>query len=360
MFVCSKTAISSKTDLDAFRRVNDDDPHAEFRELLEKRDYAGMSDEDRKRYKELEEACTVNTLRKTDCVVTTPSQTAKPLLIKARKTVVGIHDEVCQASDLDSLMLWVHNVESIARYIMIGDPLQLGVTVKTAHLEKGKDDNWNPFCKQLMHVFFKRLKNRDFLVFLLSEQFRQAEGLVDIINEVFYNNKITNGAGTALKERPRAQAAVEWIKKNYNVSDGIPHLCLNVKNAICLRGGKGQSKYNLHNVVATCRLIRQMLKDGLFKEEEILVIAPYRRQVGIYRDRFHSLGWHNIKVVTTDASQGRESMCAIYDLVVPKTRDTAEVGFIKNSERLNVGLSRGRDCFVLVCDLDALEVTPKR
>ena len=49
------------------------------------------------------------------------------------------------------------------------------------------------------------------------------------------------------------------------------------------------------------------------------------------RNRFHSLGWHKIKVVTTDASHGREQMCAIYDLVVPKTRDTAEVGFIKNS-----------------------------
>ena len=142
-------------------------------------------------------------------------------------------------------MLWVHNVESIARYIMIGNPLQLGVTVKTANIKEG-EDQWNLFSKQLGHVLFKRLRNRGFPVFLLDEQFRQAEGLVDVITEVFYGNKIKNGAGTSLSERPRAQTAVKWIKEKFGVSDGIPHLCLDVKNAVSLRGGKGKSNYNLH------------------------------------------------------------------------------------------------------------------
>ena len=89
-----------KNDLEAFRDTTEQDPHAEFRGLLEK-GFAELSDEERTRYKELKEACTVDTLRKTSCVVTTPSQTANTLLKQARKTVVGIHDEVCQASDLE-------------------------------------------------------------------------------------------------------------------------------------------------------------------------------------------------------------------------------------------------------------------
>ena len=344
--------------LEAFRRIGNDDPHAEFRDSLKAGKFID-SEEGRKRYKQLEEDCTIDTLRKTSCVVTTPSQTANPLLIKARKTVVGIHDEVCQASDLDSLMLWAHNVDTIARYIMIGDPLQLGVTVKTAGLEAGKD-GWNPFSKQLQHVFFKRLKNRGFPVFLLNEQFRQAEGLVDLINEIFYKGKITNGPGTSLDERPRAKEAVKWIKDNYGVSDGIPHLCINIQNAVSIRGGRRFSKYNLYNIVVCTAVIRKMLAEGLFTQQQILVVSPYGEQCERYRSHFVKLGWLQIRVVTTGASQGREAPCVIYDLVVPKERDTEGIGFIKNQERLNVGLSRGQDCFILICDLSALEDTEKR
>ena len=52
--------------------------------------------------------------------------------------------------------------------MMVGDALQLVVTVKTANLKKG-EDHCNPFSKQFLHVLFKRLKNRGFSVMLLDE-----------------------------------------------------------------------------------------------------------------------------------------------------------------------------------------------
>ena len=122
-----------------------------------------------------------------------------------------------------------------------------------------------PLLKTLAHVLFKRLKNRDFPVFLLDEQFRQAEGLVDAINEVFYDNKIKNGAGPSLSERPRPQAAVKWIKERYDFSDGIPISVLTSRMQFFGAAAKADQMYSLRNIAAICTMIRKMLDDGRFK-----------------------------------------------------------------------------------------------
>ena len=72
----------------------------------------------------------------------------------------------------------------------------------------------------------------------------------------------TNAEVTKIQNRPRAQEAINFIRKHYGVSDTVPHICLNVSDGVCLREPM-QSRYNLHNIIATTHAIRTMLDEHL-------------------------------------------------------------------------------------------------
>ena len=187
---------------------------------------------------------------------------------------------------------------------------------------------------------------------MFYEQYRLASGLEDVFNHLFYKRKIINADCTKLEKRPRAQKAIEWIQNTYGIKDGIPHVCLNVADGVCLRGAL-QSRFNLHNIVATTHAITSMINAGLWTEDDISVITPYREQADIYRKVFRGLGYYGLEVYTADSVQGRENKCTIFDIVLAFAR-IGGWGFVKEGLRLNVAISRSTDHFMLVCDLAAL------
>ena len=198
--------------------------------------------------------------------------------------------------------------------------------------------------------FFERLWTRDFDTYMLTEQYRLAEGLKEVFSELFYDGKITNAECT--KNRPEAQKVVDFIAKHYGLTDNIPHVCLNVADGVRLRG-EMQSRYNLHNIVATVQAIRKLFEDELWTESEISVITPYREQAAKYRQVFRRLKWYKIQVFTADSVQGRENQCTTFDIVLSYDR-IGGWGFVREGLRLNVALSRSINHFVFVCDLAAL------
>ena len=114
-----------------------------------------------------------------------------------------------------------------------------------------------------------------------------------------------------------------------------------------------QSRYNLHNIIATIHAIRTMLDEHLWTEADISVITPYREQAARYRQVFRHQKWFKIQVFTVNSVQGRENGCTIFDIVLAYTR-IGGFGFVRDGLRLNVALSRSSDHFIFVCDLAAL------
>jgi len=165
--------------------------------------------------------------------------------------------------------------------------------------------------------FFERLSHRCFPKYIFTERYRFAAGLEEIFNELSNDNQITNAECTKIEKRPGAQKAIAYIKDNYGLHDGIPHTFFNVSNGTCLRG-PAKSRYNLHNVIPTTHEIREMLKEGLWTQEEITVITPYRAQAKQYRKR--NLKLYKLTVSTVDAMQGHENKCTIFDIVLSFTR----------------------------------------
>jgi hypothetical protein len=62
--------------------------------------------------------------------------------------------------------------------------------------------------------------------------------------------------------------------------------------------------------------------------------------------------WTHIEILlnTVDAFQGRQADMAIYS--VTRSNDAGQLGFLKDTPRLNVALSRGRDALVIVGDME--------
>ena len=179
---------------------------------------------------------------------------------------------------------------------------------------------------------------------------RLAAGLEEVFSDLFYDGKITKAACTKLQARTRAPAAIEYIRKEYGLGGNIPHVCIHVRDGVCLRGPM-QGRFNPQTIAATTHALDRMLEANLWTQEEVGVITPYREQATLYRK---VKGWLQIQVSTADSVQGPENNCTIFDIVLAYAR-IGGWGFVKEGLRLNVALSRPCDRFVLVCDPSALD-----
>lgn len=339
-------------DIPCFRAPKNDEPQNEFRDALVKQGFAeGKSEAEKSAYKQAEDRLMLDTIRKTTGLVTTLSNTADTTLRRAKRPRLVVIDECCQSTELETLLAWAHNTETVLILVLVGDPQQLPPTVVTKDSNRG-NLLVNPFAPQMCVSLFERLWRRGFPVHMLNEQYRLAEGLEEVFNQLFYDGRITNHPSTRIDNRPAAQRAIQYIRRQWHKHDGIPHILLNVPTGACLRG-ETFSRFNPHNIAVTANTIRGMLLEGLWTEREITVMTPYREQAKRYRELFRKLRWFHVEVLTVDSMQGQENKCTIFDLVLARSR-LGGPGFVVDKHRLNVALSRSQDMFIMVADTEAL------
>ncbi|WOH14135.1 hypothetical protein DCAR_0933651 [Daucus carota subsp. sativus] len=82
----------------------------------------------------------------------------------------------------------------------------------------------------------------------------------------------------------------------------------------------------------------------LKSSSQIAIISPYRSQVSLFRDKFKdAFGEDSKKFVdinTVDGFQGREKDVAIFSCV--RASKDKGIGFVADSRRMNVGITRAR------------------
>ena len=96
------------------------------------------------------------------------------------------------------------------------------------------------------------------------------------------------------------------------------------------------------------------------------VLTPYSGQIAELQHRIvpEVARWKqlNIEIRTVDAYQGREADIAVVTFV--RSNETNTLGFMKEHERLNVSLSRGRLALIIIGDMvylkNATEPNPFR
>lgn len=207
-----------------------------------------------------------------------------------------IIDEAAQMTEPEALKA----ISRAGRLIMVGDHQQLPPIIlsKTKFLQKS-------LFERLREAFPNRF-------LLLNEQYRMNNEILQFVNHKYYQGKL--------------KAANNQIAtQNLGVTGLLPYQVINIKTY------KKHDSYNWQEAVLVNVLVEYLKEHGL-KNEQIGIITPYRRQVGILRTLVP-----NITVDTIDRFQGSEKLVIIFSTVTNQ-----ETKILTDPRRWNVALTRAR------------------
>ncbi|XP_062564068.1 putative helicase MOV-10 isoform X2 [Armigeres subalbatus] len=238
-----------------------------------------------------------------------------------------------------------------ASVILAGDPKQLGPVVRTEYL-KQTVHNTSLLDRLMSQGIYKRHKGQynPLVITKLLDNYRSHGALIHYSNEWFYDGELRACAAPDL-----ADWAVGWSYLPNPVFPIIMHSVVGVTrmDRQCL------SSYNKEEARCVLHYIQKILSDGIndrqIREEDIGVITPYSKQVSYLRHGCRNYGWENVEVGSTEQYQGREKPIMILS-TVRSQRD--HVGFLSNSKRLNVAITRARALMIIVGNPDTLQRDP--
>ncbi|MCH2023260.1 MAG: AAA domain-containing protein [Saprospiraceae bacterium] len=243
------------------------------------------------------------------------------------KTV--IIDEAAQALEPAT---WIPICKA-KKVIFAGDPFQLPPTVKNIDAAK------NGFNVTLLEKSLLRLQE----INLLDTQYRMHNTIMGFSNLQFYNNQLKSDDSVS-----------KW---QLTLVDGSSSSPLEfIDTAGCSFEEKinpeSQSFFNPEEYY----ILRQHLDNLLVTLGEqnisIGIISPYREQViaiqdAILKDLDHFPN-ADIEVNTIDAFQGQERDVIYISMV--RSNDNGEIGFLKDTRRMNVAMTRAKKKLVIIGD----------
>jgi superfamily I DNA and/or RNA helicase len=100
------------------------------------------------------------------------------------------------------------------------------------------------------------------------------------------------------------------------------------------------------------REVHRLLARGL-PPEQIAVITPYLAQARLLRDALREAVEQGLEIGTVDGFQGREKEAVVVDLV--RSNEDAQLGFLADTRRMNVALTRARSFLLVLGDAATLE-----
>ena len=114
----------------------------------------------------------------------------------------------------------------------------------------------------------------------------------------------------------------------------------------------GLSKYNPGEAKVVTQMVAELTDAGV-SPKDIAIIAPYGAQVRLLRNRIDLRG---IEIDTVDGFQGREKDAVILTMV--RSNDSGEIGFLRETRRTNVAMTRARKKLIVVGDSATLGRDP--
>jgi hypothetical protein len=245
-----------------------------------------------------------------------------------RNIDVLVIDEAAQAFEPELLIPMVLEPRNM---VLIGDPKQLSATIISQPIQR---DNLGQSCMQRLMTGCK------YPFEMLTEQYRMHPEIVSFSNQQFYQSQIKNSTHVTQREDILVQTgrnlrnglgrAYSWVTGHYSFInvDGIERC-----------GDKGTSFANEQEANFVVKLV-EFLRDfcGLHPALQICVLSFYAAQVNLIKTKLEKVG--PIKVLTVDSFQGSECDCVILSFV--RANNQNRQGFVKECQRLNVALTRGK------------------
>jgi len=248
-------------------------------------------------------------------------------------------DEATQAVDPIALTALARG----ARAVLAGDPRQLPPTILDPDVA----------AAGLGRTLFERLAERwsERALRMLQVQYRMHEALMRFPSTSMYQGLLCAApevAARSLGDQPNVRADAQrpgpW---HFIDSSG--------KGWLDRRAEDDPSTSNPGQAERTACEVRRLLSRGL-PAEQIAVITPYLAQARLLREILREAVEHGLEIGTVDGFQGREKEAVVVDLV--RSNEDGEVGFLADTRRMNVALTRARSFLLVIGDGGTLQHHP--
>jgi ATP-dependent RNA/DNA helicase IGHMBP2 len=231
---------------------------------------------------------------------------------------LALHDEATQSIEPLS---WIAFLRA-SRIVFAGDHRQLPPTVFSAEAAS----------RGLALSMFERLiaDHGEAQSQMLREQYRMNEQIASFPSQEMYGGQLRAHPAVA------SRALGELLTRSV---DAPPVLFLDTAGkgydeASAEQGAK--SYFNEGETDLIAARVQELLDAGL-AASSLAVIAPYRAQVMLLRDRLPHSG---LEIDTVDAFQGREKEAVL--LTLTRSNSQGDVGFLADLRRMNVAITRAR------------------
>ena len=273
---------------------------------------------------------------KAQVIACTPVVSASRIMRDKQFTSVFI-DEAAQALEP---LCWIP-ISRSNRVIFAGDHFQLPPTVKSKRAEDGG----------LKETLFERCMTIDTASVMLNTQYRMHEKIMNFSNRQFYKNNLL--ADTSVKD-----TVLSYDKDDYLLSSPFDFLDTagcgfnEITNPESLSTANPEEATLLINHLKL--VLEQFERNNKFgKIITIGIISPYKEQVQhltnkVAEDEFLKDYASQIAIKTIDGFQGQERDIIYISLV--RSNDIMEIGFLADTRRMNVALTRAKKKLVVIGD----------
>lgn len=246
---------------------------------------------------------------------------------------IVILDEAAQTTE--PALICALSAAKARQVILVGDTRQLPPTVTTQNPELRNTIGISPMA---------RLESIGVGKFTLQEQYRMPPALLEHPSKYFYE-----GLVTCAKEGGQIESTPPF---GFPWPSSQPLAFVQVGNDSEIAHNFG-GKSNPAEVEVITKIISDLVKGGDIEAKNIAVISPYSKQVQLFRAELSaSRATDGVKVGTVDSFQGQETDIVIFSAV--RSNLTKELGFLRDSRRLNVAITRARRALIIVGDQSVL------
>ncbi len=250
-----------------------------------------------------------------------------------RQFDLAVVDEACQATEP---ACWIPLLRS-QRLILAGDHCQLPPTVVSSEAQK------ESFGVSLPERLIRRY-GEPAISRRLTVQYRMHAAIMQFSSQEFYAGELRASADVAahllcdlpgVERTALTETPLEFVDTaGASYSEELEP--------------DGESRRNPEEAALVVRKVTALLVAGV-SAEQIAVISPYAAQVRLLREQLgKTADAETVEVDTVDGFQGREQEAVIISLV--RSNNTGEIGFLGDTRRMNVALTRARRKLIVIGD----------
>ncbi|MGL4551218.1 MAG: AAA domain-containing protein, partial [Gemmataceae bacterium] len=256
-------------------------------------------------------------------------------LLGDRRFDLLVIDEACQSTEPAA---WIALARA-DRVVLAGDHCQLPPTVLSPEAEKGGFGV--SLLERVVALYGDAVTRR------LDVQYRMHEAIMGFSSAEFYGGTlVADGSvrGHLLTDLPGV--AADWF-----TSSPVTFIDTAGAGYDEEKEADGESKRNPQEAELAAAKVRRLIAAGV---SDIAVIAPYAAQVRLLRRLLADAA--GVEVDSVDGFQGREKEAVVVSLV--RSNGEGEVGFLGDTRRTNVALTRARRKLVVIGDSATLAHAP--